>query len=46
MEEAGQEAPEGIRDWAEGLDPEDEGFGLELLKRSLIRDEVLHLWWD
>ena len=46
MAESGKEAPEGVRDLAEGLDPEDEGFGLELLKRSLVRDRVLDLWWD
>ena len=46
MEESGQDAPEGIRDLAEGLDAEDEGFGLELRKRSLMRDKGLHLWWD
>jgi hypothetical protein len=46
MEESGEEGPESVRSLAEGLDPEDEEFGLELLKRSLGRDKVLHLWWD
>lgn len=46
MEESGQEAPEGTRALAEGLDPGDEGFGLELRKRSLMRDKGHHLWWD
>jgi hypothetical protein len=46
MDESGAEVPEEIHTLAEGLDPEDPNFGLELLKRSLARDKELHLWWD
>jgi len=29
-----------------GIDFEDENYGLELLKRSLVATKELFLWWD
>ena len=30
----------------EGVDFEDEDYGLEILKRELQRDQKVMLWWD
>jgi hypothetical protein len=46
MEEMGEEAPEGLSDLVEGVDLEDENYGLELLKRSLEQTKAVALWWD
>jgi len=45
-EESGNEVSAYWQDMVAGLDPEDEDFGLELLKRSLARHQTLGLWWD
>ena len=46
MEKSGEKVPEVVRGLAEGLDFVAKGFALKLLKRSPVRDEILHLWWD
>jgi hypothetical protein len=45
-EEMEQEIPEDVRQLTDGVDFEDEDYGLELLKRSLKRDKAVALWWD
>jgi hypothetical protein len=46
MEEMGEDVPEGLSELVEGVDLEDENYGLELLKRSLERTKAVALWWD
>ncbi len=45
-EEMQEDVPEDIRQLVEGVDLEDEGYGLELLKKSLAINQVIVLWWD
>jgi len=45
-EEMEQEVPDDVRELVNGVDLEDEDYGLELLKRSLRREMVIGLWWD
>jgi len=45
-EEMGEEIPEDMKELVEGVDFEDEDYGIELLKRSLKRDMKVYLWWD
>src|SRR5687767_6891763 len=35
-----------MKELIEGVDFEDEDYGLEILKRQLQRDSKLTLWWD
>jgi hypothetical protein len=30
----------------EGIDFEDENYGIEILKREIGQTKELHLWWD
>ena len=49
LEQAEEMPPEtlaSLQAQVEGIDLEDENYGLELLKRSLQREKELHLWWD
>lgn len=45
-EEMGQEVPENIQRLVEGVDLDDEHYGLVLLRKSLETDKTLPLWWD
>jgi hypothetical protein len=46
MEEPGDEAPQEMRELADGLDLSLPRAALELLKRALARNKTLRLWWD
>lgn len=45
-EEMGEDIPEDMKELVEGVNFEDEDYGIELLKRSLKRDMKVCLWWD
>ncbi len=45
-EETGEEIPEDLQELIKGVDFEDEDYGLEILKREILRDKKLTLWWD
>lgn len=45
-EETGEDIPENIQELLEGVDLDDENYGLEILKRELQRDQKVMLWWD
>ncbi len=38
--------PEEMKELVEGIDFNDENYGLEILKRTLERNKRLTLWWD
>jgi hypothetical protein len=40
------ELPPAMRELIEGIDFEDEDYGLEILKREVTRDRRVSLWWD
>lgn len=44
--ETGEEIPAAMKELVEGVDFEDENYGLEILKRELQRDKKVMLWWD
>ena len=46
LQESQQEIPAELQEMIEGIDFDDENFGLEILKRSLISTKELFLWWD
>ncbi len=46
MEETGQELDEETARFIEGIDFEDENFGMVLLQRSLAATKTVALWWD
>ena len=46
MEETGEELSAEMQELIEGVDFEDEDYGLEILKRELLRKPELQLWWD
>jgi hypothetical protein len=35
-----------VAELIEGVDFEDENYGVEILKRELQRDQKVDLWWD
>lgn len=45
-EESGQELPENIRVLTEGIDFEDDDFGIRILEKALILGEKINFWWD
>ena len=45
-QESGEPIPAELQAVIEGIDFEDENYGLEILKRELMRDKKLTLWWD
>ncbi|MBN1766061.1 MAG: DUF4253 domain-containing protein [Sedimentisphaerales bacterium] len=45
-DDIGEEVPEEMLELAEGIDFESEDFGVEIMKRDLIREGILILWWD
>lgn len=46
MEETGEELPPEMKKLIEGVDFEDEDYGLEILKREIQQKKSLKLWWD
>jgi hypothetical protein len=40
------EIPDNLRDLIEGVDFEDEDYGLEILKREIQANKTVSLWWD
>jgi hypothetical protein len=46
LQESQQEIPSELQEMVAGIDFDDENFGLEILKRSLISTKELFLWWD
>lgn len=46
MEEAGEELDPEMADLIEGVDFDDENYGLEILKRELKKKNGVTLWWD
>ena len=45
-EETGEEPPAEIMELVDGVDLEDDDYGVELLKRSLAKNKSVALWWD
>lgn len=45
-EDMGEEVPQEFAELIEGVDLKNEHYGLEILKRALVRDQELNLWWD
>ena len=45
-EETGQEIPAHFADLIDGIDFDDDDYGLEVLKRQIERDNTIRLWWD
>ena len=46
LQRSQQGIPTDLQEMIEGIDFDDENFGLEILKRSLISTKELFLWWD
>lgn len=46
MEEMGQEIPPATRKLVEGVDFDDDDYGLEILKREIQAKKSVTLWWD
>jgi hypothetical protein len=46
MEEMGREIPPATQKLIEGVDFDDENYGLEILKRELQAKKSVTLWWD
>jgi hypothetical protein len=45
-EETGREVPPEVRVLVEGIDFDDDDSGIEILKRDLVAQRVVRLWWD
>lgn len=45
-EDMGEEVSEEILEFIQGVDLDDDNYGLELLQRSLKKDKLVSLWWD
>jgi hypothetical protein len=46
LEESGKKPTAEIQELIEGVDFEDEDYGLEILKRELLKKKQVSLWWD
>ena len=46
LEEMGEEVDPEMATLIEGVDFDDENYGLEILKRQIERDKAVSLWWD
>ena len=46
LEEMGEEVDPEMATLIEGIDFDDENYGLEILKRQIERDKAVSLWWD
>ncbi len=45
-EETGQPVPEETKALIEGIDFEDDSFGIKLLARAIEKEKFIKLWWD
>ncbi len=45
-EEMGEAIDPSVLELCEGIDFDDEDYGVEILARSITRDKVVALWWD
>lgn len=45
-EEVGQELEPALTELLEGIDFSDENYGVEILKRQVVRNKELDFWWD
>lgn len=45
-EDMGEEVPREFAELIEGVDLKQKNYGLEILKRALLRDKEINLWWD
>lgn len=41
-----EELPPSVAELLDGIDFDDEDYGLEIMKRSIQRDQKIGLWWD
>ena len=46
MEEIGEEIDPDMAKLIEGVDFNDENYGLEILKRQVVQNKAISLWWD
>jgi hypothetical protein len=46
MEETGEELKPEMKELIEGVDFGDENYGLEVLKREILKSKSVSLWWD
>jgi Domain of unknown function (DUF4253) len=46
MEEIGEEIDPDMAKLIEGVDFNDENYGLEILKRQVAQNKAISLWWD
>jgi hypothetical protein len=46
MEEMGEELPPHMAELIEGVDLSDENYGIEILKREVVKGKSVNLWWD
>lgn len=46
MEETGEEITQEMKELIDGVDFEDENYGLEILKREILKKKKVSLWWD
>ena len=44
--ETGAEVPAKVQELIKGVNLDEEDYGLEILKRELVRDKKVTLWWD
>lgn len=45
-EETGEAIPNELTELMDGVDLDDDDYGLELLRRSLVQNKTIMLWWD
>lgn len=45
-QDMGEDVPQELAELVEGVDMKNEHYGLEILKRALMRDHEVNLWWD
>jgi hypothetical protein len=45
-EETGEDLPPNIAELIDGVDLNDDNYGVELLRRSLVKNKAVALWWD
>lgn len=45
-EETGEKIPDGMQKLIEGIDFDDENYGLKILKREIQQKKAVTLWWD
>ena len=45
-EMSGKPVPPSLAELIEGVDLDREGYGMELLKRALLKQKTVTLWWD